>query len=421
MVNEERSRKAAKRIVVAISSSSEEEEESFLESDDDNVSSESESEDDYNISGDSDDDVVEITSSPSCDYEYSDDCVDEENEGKDEESLYRRVVNLLRGKSDLQELTLVECKAYLRKHGLRLSGTKTECILRIKEHWKLKDGTGETLYPRSSFNINCTGDVCRGDVVLFTQKVYKKFDKVARSGRVLGKRTVAGRIVKESYGAAKQQHTFTVEVLWSKGAKKLPPLFPLLVKGRNLYRMKTYRWPWKNEKERAEVLVEKHTRGAAARLVREMRRTKAVKRMQNGSCTNEGTQKQGSRHQKHFHQHLSSSQTSKAVKKDKHGDRHGKAPVVHQKRNYSHRDVPAFGRSNLEGIRKLNPFSSHQQHQNFWHPFEDEEFVNRDYCQHYGQPIHEWRNFNDFSSMRTNRTPHPFSYGYKTESSRHRK
>lgn len=65
MVNEERSRKAAKRIVVAISSSSEEEEESFLESDDDNVSSESESEDDYNISGDSDDDVVEITSSPS--------------------------------------------------------------------------------------------------------------------------------------------------------------------------------------------------------------------------------------------------------------------------------------------------------------------------------------------------------------------
>lgn len=31
------------------------------------------------------------------DYEYSDDCVDEENEGKDEESLYRRVVNLLRG------------------------------------------------------------------------------------------------------------------------------------------------------------------------------------------------------------------------------------------------------------------------------------------------------------------------------------
>ncbi|CAL5350305.1 unnamed protein product [Camellia sinensis] len=62
----------------------------------------------------------------------------------------------------------------------------------------IKDGNAETLYPRSSFAINCTGDVCKGDVVLFTQKVYKKF----------GKRTIAGRVVKESYGAAKQQHTF---------------------------------------------------------------------------------------------------------------------------------------------------------------------------------------------------------------------
>ncbi|XP_028070810.1 splicing factor YJU2-like isoform X1 [Camellia sinensis] len=64
---------------------------------------------------------------------------------------------------------------------------------------RIKDGNAETLYPRSSFAINCTGDVCKGDVVLFTQKVYKKF----------GKRTIAGRVVKESYGAAKQQHTFT--------------------------------------------------------------------------------------------------------------------------------------------------------------------------------------------------------------------
>lgn len=32
-----------------------------------------------------------------------------------------------------------------------------------------------------------------------------------------------------------------VEVLWSKGIKKLPSLFPLLVKGRNLYKLKAYR------------------------------------------------------------------------------------------------------------------------------------------------------------------------------------
>jgi hypothetical protein len=29
--------------------------------------------------------------------------------------------------------------------------------------------------------------------------------------------------------------------LWSSGVKKLPPLSPLLVKGRNLYKQKTYR------------------------------------------------------------------------------------------------------------------------------------------------------------------------------------
>lgn len=40
------------------------------------------------------------------------------------------------GGNDLQELKLVECKAYLRRHGLRLSGTKGECIERIKEHWR---------------------------------------------------------------------------------------------------------------------------------------------------------------------------------------------------------------------------------------------------------------------------------------------
>jgi hypothetical protein len=38
---------------------------------------------------------------------------------------------------------------------------------------------------------------------------------VARHGRVRGSRTVAGRVVKESYGAAKQQHTFTVSLYCS--------------------------------------------------------------------------------------------------------------------------------------------------------------------------------------------------------------
>ncbi|KAH7679407.1 hypothetical protein IHE45_06G056400, partial [Dioscorea alata] len=133
-------------------------------------------------------------------------------------------------------------------------------------------------------------DVCKGDVVLFKQKIYSKFDKVTRGANVIGKRIVAGRIVKESYGSAKQQHTFTVEVLWSEGKQALPPLFPLLVKGRNLYRLKTFRQPWNDEAERAKVLDEKHKRGAAARharaIVRGNNAKKGLKRQIN--CSTKG-------------------------------------------------------------------------------------------------------------------------------------
>lgn len=43
-------------------------------------------------------------------------------------------------------------------------------------------------------------------------KLVNRFDKKTRTGNVVGKRTIAGKIVKESYGAAKQQHTFTVRL-----------------------------------------------------------------------------------------------------------------------------------------------------------------------------------------------------------------
>lgn len=213
------------------------------------------------------------------DYDDDDEQKDEDDEDHndvDDESLCNKVIRFLQEGSDLESLNLKECKAYLRKHGLRISGTKVVCVQRIVEHQRLKDGNGEALYPRSSFVINCTGDVCKGDLVLFTQKVYERFDKMTRHGRVLGKRTVAGKVVKESYGAAKQQHTFTVEVLWSRGIKELCPLFPLLVKGRNLYKMKTFRQRWSNEAERLIVLAEKHRRGGAARLVRAMKRSKKL-------------------------------------------------------------------------------------------------------------------------------------------------
>ncbi|XP_004288056.1 PREDICTED: uncharacterized protein LOC101300563 [Fragaria vesca subsp. vesca] len=236
------------------------------------------------------DEPVEDSDDHYSDEDDHDDDNDEPNEDEDhsdDESLCNKVMRFLKEGKDLECLSLKECKAYLRKHGLRISGTKLICIQRIEEHQRLKDGNGEALYPRSSFVINCTGDVCKGDVVLFTQKVYQKFDKMKRHGRSLGKRVVAGRVVKESYGAARQQHTFTVEVIWSRGVKELSPLFPLLVKGRNLYKMKTFRQHWSNEAERSIVLAEKHRRGGAARLVKVMKKSKKMTANGGMKCQNQ--------------------------------------------------------------------------------------------------------------------------------------
>lgn len=133
-----------------------------------------------------------------------------------------------------------------------------------------------------------------------------------RSGNILGKRTIAGRITKESYGAAKQQHTFTVEVFWSKGIKKLAPLFPLLVKGRNLYKMRTYRQRWKDESERLVVLAEKHKRGAAAR---EVRARKKMKKSSTTAGKKELRPGGGGNRQKPFNHQLS--QTSRSIEADK--------------------------------------------------------------------------------------------------------
>ncbi|XP_021828463.1 zinc finger CCCH domain-containing protein 62-like isoform X2 [Prunus avium] len=190
---------------------------------------------------------------------------------KDEKSfeMVRKIIEA----RQIEKLKVEQCKLYLRKNGLRLTGNKDTLIRRIKEHLEILNGGGEKKYPASSFVLNCKGDACTSDVVMFEQNVYEIFDIASRSGRgpPCGTRIVAGRIVKESYGAAKQQHTFTIEVLWSKGEKPLPPLHPLLIKGRNLYRLKTLRQRWEDEGERQKVLMEKHSRGSLARTAKEAR------------------------------------------------------------------------------------------------------------------------------------------------------
>ncbi|CAN6483453.1 unnamed protein product [Victoria cruziana] len=189
-----------------------------------------------------------------------------------EEKCFERVEKIIND-DEVEKLKVDECKIYLRKYGLRLTGKKDVLISRIKEHLEVKDGGGQKLYPKSSFVLNCKGDACTGDVVMFEQNVYDMYNIVSRSATAppCGTRRVAGRIVKESYGAAKQQHTFTVEVLWSEGVKPLPALHPLLIKGRNLYKLKTMRQRWPDEMVRSKVLQEKHSRGCRARFSREAR------------------------------------------------------------------------------------------------------------------------------------------------------
>ncbi|XP_050382990.1 zinc finger CCCH domain-containing protein 62 [Argentina anserina] len=208
----------------------------------------------------------------------------------------------------IEKLKVEQCKLYLRKNGLRLTGNKDTLIQRIKEHLEILNGGGEKKYPASSFVLNCKGDACTGDVVMFEQNVYEMFDIASRSGRgpPCGTRIVAGRIVKESYGAAKQQHTFTIEVLWSKGEKPLPPLHPLLIKGRNLYRLKTLRQRWEVEGERQKALMEKHLRGSVARSDREARVQEKTMRK---TKTNRGSQKE---EPKNKQSHLSSTSTFKS-------------------------------------------------------------------------------------------------------------
>ncbi|KAG1330732.1 hypothetical protein COCNU_02G007000 [Cocos nucifera] len=231
-------------------------------------------------------------------------------------------VKLLRGNKSLDMLKLEECKAYLRKHGLRLSGTKATCIERILEHWRIKDGNGEKLYPRSSFVFNCTGDVCKGDVILFKQRVYEKFDKVTRGASIIGRRTIAGRVVKESYGAAKQQHTFT---------------------------------RWSNEAERSEVLAEKHRRGATARHARAIAKARSANK--------------GSKHQKNC------SKTRAPPKKRRKQEQC--YPTKKQKQNMSIDKAPFNGRGKTKQLAMARNLASSARN-----PRQASYFENRLHIQH---------------------------------------
>jgi RNase P/RNase MRP subunit p29 len=111
----------------------------------------------------------------------------------------------------------------------------------------------------AQYPIDCTGDAVVGDFVLFKRAV---FEGSYRRPVFVENETVRAQIVKDSYGADRQQHTFTLKTADGKTFR---------VKGRNLYRNGTRRMGWPDESKRQLVQKEKHGRGEAARFKRRLR------------------------------------------------------------------------------------------------------------------------------------------------------
>lgn len=101
------------------------------------------------------------------------------------------------------------------------------------------------------YPFNCTGDCVTGDEITF-------FSPNKSSERLFGK------IISDSYGTDKQQHTFTIEL--EDGSKTL-------IKGRNLYKNMVFRKAWSDESQRQIALDDKHSRGDKARSDRAIRKS----------------------------------------------------------------------------------------------------------------------------------------------------
>lgn len=110
------------------------------------------------------------------------------------------------------------------------------------------------------FSIECTGDCVKGDLVRFERAT---FTGSFKRPKFMGFELVTGEIVCDSYGAEKQQHTFTL---------KLPDESRIRIKGRNLYANGIWRKPWADETLRDIEAHDKHERGDFARAARDQRR-----------------------------------------------------------------------------------------------------------------------------------------------------
>lgn len=122
------------------------------------------------------------------------------------------------------------------------------------------------IYESDSFAIDCTGDACVGDTIKFKEAV---FGGSFKKPKYLGDREITAKIIKDSYGADKQQHTFTL-IISSSGTDPLTS--GTTRKGRNVYKNGTHRIKWDNEDDGLKSLDDKHDRSDITRAERDKRK-----------------------------------------------------------------------------------------------------------------------------------------------------
>lgn len=105
----------------------------------------------------------------------------------------------------------------------------------------------------NEYKIDCTGNCVTGDEVQFEKDI---FVGSYPNSKWNGTETIYGKIIKDSYGSSKGQHTFTVELV--SGEK-------MRIKGLNLYKYAVYRKAWANEEERNKALNNKYERAKFAK------------------------------------------------------------------------------------------------------------------------------------------------------------
>lgn len=120
-----------------------------------------------------------------------------------------------------------------------------------------------------------TASIVAGDTIRWTEAVFSggSFGRYRRKAAFEGERSIVARVLKESYGAENQQHTFTLEVISAEGVEAPSAGETIRRKGRNIYRSGVERLPWADEAARGRALAEKHARGDAARAARDARRS----------------------------------------------------------------------------------------------------------------------------------------------------